>query len=91
MKAFCEINSQSGYINNNVEKCYVTKLQPYVAHICDVTHRHPTYVGALDFELWSCFVKIIFFANFFFNADRKYNFKAIKVQNIEDTLVLFLI
>ena len=29
---------------------------------CDVPHRHPTYVGALDFELWPCFV----FANFIF-------------------------
>ena len=29
--------------------------------IYDGPHRHPTYVGALDFELWPCFVKIIFF------------------------------
>ena len=29
--------------------------------ICDVPHRHPIYVGALDFELRPCFVKIIFF------------------------------
>ena len=29
--------------------------------ICDVPHQHPTYVGALGFEFWPCFVKIIFF------------------------------
>ena len=28
---------------------------------------------------------------FFFNTDQKYNFKAIKVQKIENTLLLFLI
>ena len=45
--------------------------------ICDVPHRHPTYVEALDFELWPGFVKIFFWIIFLFNADRKDNFEVI--------------
>ena len=62
---------------------------------CDVPHRHPTYVGALDFELWPCFVKIIFFANFLLlplienTTSKQYKFE--DIEDIEDTLVLFFI
>ena len=61
---------------------------------CDVPHRHPTYVGALDFELWPCFVKIIFFANFLLlplienTTLKQYKFE--DIEDIEDTLVVFL-
>ena len=42
-------------------KTFAVLVYGHVYIICDVPHRHPTYVGALDFELWPCFVKIIFF------------------------------
>ena len=53
-----EDRSMSGMNNFQL----TSNLPPEVSLIiCDVPHRHPTYVGALDFELWPCFAKIIFF------------------------------
>ena len=49
-----------------------------------VPHRHPTYVGALDFELWPYFVEIIFFGKFSLltliknTTSKQYKYKILK-------------
>ena len=49
------------YLVHKNLKTFAALVYGHVYIICDVPHRHPTYVGALDFELWPCFVKKIFF------------------------------
>ena len=73
-------------LNNNIELC-VQVIYSYQLHynICDVPHRHPIYVGALDFELRPCFVKIIFFGQLSFltlienTLSKQYKYKILKI------------
>ena len=48
------------YATQKLKKIAVP-IYGHVYIIFDVPHRHPTYVGALDFDLGLCFVKKNFF------------------------------